>query len=69
MQQRCVAIWTVSAAVLQRSLIRFCVIPLDKFQIFLYLYELKVVKDRILIYSLVSYAAKPALFWFLYGTI
>ena len=42
---------------------------LDKLQIFLYLFEVKVVKGRIMIYSLGSYAAKPALFGFLYGTI
>jgi hypothetical protein len=65
----CVAFWTVSEAALERCLIRICTKPLDKLQIFLYLFEVKVVKDRIMIYSLGSYAAKPALFGFLYGTI
>jgi len=65
----CIALWTVSGAALERCLIRICIKPLDKLQIFLYLFEVKVVKGRITIYSLGSYAAKPALFGFLYGTI
>jgi hypothetical protein len=65
----CVALWTVSGAALERSLIRICIKSLDKLQIFLYLFDLRVIKGRITIYSLGSYAAKPALFGFLYGNI